>query len=120
VSHTVEVRGLRVVATIGVPDDERARLQPLRIDLDIELEVPGASRSDDVADTVDYAGLCELASSTIAERRPRLLETACDAIGATILEADPRIVAVTVSIAKLRPPVGLDVDTVGVRRRCSR
>jgi dihydroneopterin aldolase len=120
VSHTIEVRSLRVVATVGVFAEERARPQPLRVDLDVELDVPDASASDDVGDTVDYAGLCELAATTLAERQPRLLETACDWVGIAILAADPRIVALTVSIAKLRPPVALDVDTVGVRRRCTR
>jgi 7,8-dihydroneopterin aldolase/epimerase/oxygenase len=116
VSHTVEVRGLRAVAVVGVLAEERVRPQPLRIDLDVELD-DAVARTDEVDDTVDYAVLCELAISTISARQPKLLETACDQVGAALLAADRRVTAVTVVIAKLRPPVAFDVDTVGVRRR---
>jgi dihydroneopterin aldolase len=120
VSHTIEVRGLRVVAVVGVLAEERERAQPLRLDLDVELNVDGAAGDDDVRGTVDYAELCERAVTTIAARAPRLLETACDLVGTTLLDADARVVAATVTVTKLRPPVAVDVDTVGVRRRFTR
>ena len=41
-------------------------------------------------------------------------------IGRAVLGVDSRIEAVTVSTTKLRPPIGADVATVGVRRRCVR
>jgi dihydroneopterin aldolase len=120
VTHTIEVRDLRVVAVVGVPDRERIEPQPLRLDLDVELDVPVAAASDDVDQTVDYAELCRLATSVLAQRRPRLLETACDVVGVALLDADPRVGAVSVTVTKLRPPVAMDVATVGVRRRVTR
>jgi 7,8-dihydroneopterin aldolase/epimerase/oxygenase len=114
VSYTVEVRGLRVVAVVGALAEERERPQPLQIDLDIELD-DAVARTDEVVDTADYAVLCELAVSTITESEPKLLETACALVAEALLDADQHVQAVTVTIAKLRPPIPLDVDTVGVR-----
>jgi dihydroneopterin aldolase len=120
VTHTIEVRDLRVVAVVGVLDHERSAPQPLRLDLDVELEVPTAALSDDVTQTVDYAALCVLATTVLAQRRPALLETACDAVGSALLDADARVTAVSITVTKLRPPLAMDVATVGVRRRVTR
>ena len=119
-TDTIEVRGLRVVAICGVLDEERARAQPLTVDLDVELDADRAARTDDVADTVDYAALCDAGVGALVASRPQLLEAACDAVGRAVLAADARVLAVTVVVAKLRPPVPHDVATVAVRRRLAR
>ena len=116
----IEVRGLRVLATCGVGDEERAHPQPLVIDLDVELDAAAAATSDAVTDTVDYAPLCAAAATALTATRPRLLETACEAVGRAVLAADGRVVAVTIAVSKLRPPIPLDVATVAVRRRVER
>lgn len=116
-THTIEVRGLRVLAVLGALDAERERPQPLRVDLDLDVE---AERRDEVSATVDYGPVLELAAETISRSAPRLLETACDEVARAVLEADRRIAAVTVTVTKLRPPVAADVATVGVRRRVAR
>jgi 7,8-dihydroneopterin aldolase/epimerase/oxygenase len=120
VTHVVEVRGLRVDAVCGVLDEERRAPQPLRVDLDVELDVEVAASSDALADTVNYADLVDRAVTTLVSAQPFLLESACDKVGAVVLDADHRVTAVTVTIAKLRPPIPHDVETVGVRRRLTR
>ncbi len=119
-THTIEVRDLRVVAIVGVLPEERARTQPIRLDLVVDIEAPDASSTDDVGDTVDYGALCELATATVLASRQQLLETACDEVASALLAADPRVTAATVTATKLRPPLALDVATVGVRRRTER
>ena len=116
----LEVRGLRVVAVCGVLDEERVRAQPLGVDLDVELDAAAAARSDDLADTANYAALCDAAVAALVAARPRLLEAACEAVGRAVLDADRRVLAVTVVVVKLRPPVPHDVASVAVRRRLSR
>jgi dihydroneopterin aldolase len=120
VHDTIEVRGLRVVAICGVLDEERRGPQPLRVDLDVELDAARAAASDDLDDTVSYALVCEVAASAITDAAPRLLEHAADLAGRAVLASDRRIDAVTVTVTKLRPPVPLDVATAGVRRRLAR
>jgi dihydroneopterin aldolase len=118
VTHTLEVRGLRVLAVIGVLAEERERPQPLAVDLDVDLDV--VPHRDEVDATVDYAMLCELAISTLQATQPRLLETACELVGAAILGADPMVRSVTTAVVKLAPPVAFDVDSVGVRHTVTR
>jgi len=43
-----------------------------------------------------------------------LLEALAERIATVVLDADARISAVSVSVRKLRPPVALDMATVGV------
>lgn len=119
-SDTIEIRGLRVLAVCGVPEEERRHPQPLRVDLDVELVATNASSTDDVADTVDYAALCDVAVDAIVDERPRLLESACELVARAVLGADPRVAVVAVAVTKLRPPIAHDVETVGARRRIAR
>lgn len=119
-AYTIEVRDLRVSAVMGVPEEERGAPQPLRVDLDLDVATEGPEAVDELATTVDYAPLLALTSRAIELARPRLLETACTEVAHAILGADERVQAVTVTVAKLRPPVPEDVGTVGVRRRVER
>ena len=50
-SGAIEIRGLRVLANVGVPEAERVHAQPLSIDLVLTVDLEEAGRSDDVADT---------------------------------------------------------------------
>ncbi len=117
---TIEVRGLRVVAVCGVGDEERRGVQPLTVDVDVELDAERAGASDDLADTVSYPLVCEAAAAAIIDAAPRLLEHAAEVAGRAVLALDERIGAVTVVVTKLRPPIPLDVATAGVRRRLAR
>jgi dihydroneopterin aldolase len=120
VNDWIEIHGLRVVAICGVLEEERRRAQPLQLDLDVEVHANTAARSDDVADTADYGALCDAAVAALVRARPRLLEAACEVIGRAVLDADPKVLAVTVAVAKLHPPVAHDLASVAVRRRVDR
>jgi dihydroneopterin aldolase len=115
-SDQILVSGLRVMAPVGVLEEERARPQPLSIDcaLDVDLAVAGAS--DDLEDTVNYAEVALLADQLARARHHELLESLADEIASGILGLDDRIEGVEVVVTKLRPPIGLDLATVGVRR----
>jgi dihydroneopterin aldolase len=120
VTDVVEVRGLRCLAVCGAFDDERTRPQPLVIDLDVELDAEVAAATDELSDTVNYATLCDLAVSALVAAKPRLLEHASDVVARAVLGADPRVLAVSATVAKLRPPIPHDAASVGVRRRVTR
>ena len=109
-----------MVAVCGAFDEERRCPQPLRVDLDVELDVSAASASDDLTDTVSYALVCDAAAGALVDAAPRLLEHATAVVARAVLEVDARIEAVMVTVTKLRPPIPLDVATVGVRQRRTR
>ena len=115
----IEIRDLRVVGVHGVLDEERDRAQPFRLDLDVWVDLSSAGVSDALSDTVDYGALVELAAAVVSDQSFALLEALSQAVAATVLAADSRVLAVEVTLHKLRPPIGLDVGSVGVRVRRS-
>ena len=111
----IELRGLRVLGVHGVLPEERVKAQPFELDLDLEVDLAAAGRSDALADTVDYAGVVDRAGAVIAgPAKYRLLEALAEAIATTAME-DDRVVSVTVGLRKLEPPMAADIATVGVR-----
>ena len=113
----IELRGLRVMGTHGVLPEEQARAQPFEIDIDLEVDLDPAAGSDDLDDTVDYAGVAETAADVVANERHALLERIAARIADRVLAEDDRITAITVTIRKLRPPVPVQLDSAGVRLR---
>jgi 7,8-dihydroneopterin aldolase/epimerase/oxygenase len=111
----IQVRGLRVFGTHGVLPEELRRPQPFEIDLELGADLAPASRSDRLADTVDYAAVVEVSAAVVTGPSRRLLESLAGAVADAVLAVDPRIGDVTVHLRKLRPPLGEDVATVGVR-----
>jgi 7,8-dihydroneopterin aldolase/epimerase/oxygenase len=114
-TDVVELRGLRLVGVVGVLPEERERAQPLEVDLDVHVDTTAAGVSDDLVDTVDYGALCDRCASVVATLRPELLERLALVLADEVLAADDRIVAVTLAVRKLRPPVPHDLATSGVR-----
>ena len=113
-SDVIEIRGLRVVAAHGVLPAEQARSQPFELDLDVEVDAAAAARNDDLADAVDYGILVELVTEVVRGGPYRLLETIAESVAAAVL-ARPGVGGVSVTIRKVRPPIAMDVATVGVR-----
>lgn len=96
----VEVRGLQVMARVGVLPHEKA--EPRRVVLDLDLwmgDLRAAGDSDQLADTVDYAALCESVRVACAERHYQLIEAVAERVARVCL-ADPRIARVRVRVAK--------------------
>jgi dihydroneopterin aldolase len=84
-SDTVLIEGLQVDALVGVYAHERDAMQPLLLDIELAYDNRRAAGSDAVADTVDYAAVCDLARQFIAQREPQLLETLAEALAAQLL-----------------------------------
>ena len=116
----IEVRGLRLVCSVGILEEERTRPQPLELSIDVEFDLTAAGLSDALADTLNYAAIVESARHIAADYHHDLLESLADEVGRSALELDERVIACEVTVTKLRPPIGHDVATVGVRRRSSR
>ena len=117
-THTpdrIELRGLRVVGIVGVLPEERERAQPLDVDVDIEVDLHDAAASDALGDTVDYGAICDALVATVDTERPQLLERLAVELCDAVLGIDRRVLAATVTVRKLRPPVPHQLDSSGVR-----
>ncbi len=113
----IEVRGLRVLGRHGLLPEERERHQPFEVDLDIEADLSDAARRDELSLTVDYGAVMRRVAELVASESFQLLERLADAIASAVLTEGPPIEAVTVTVRKLRPPVPVEVATVGVTVR---
>jgi dihydroneopterin aldolase len=112
----IELRGLRSVGTHGVLVEEQERAQPFEVDLDLAVDLRPAGVSDSLADTVDYGAVADVVAATVSGSRSfALLEALAWHVADAVLGVDNRITGVTVVLRKLRPPVAVDIDTVGVR-----
>lgn len=115
-SDAIELRGLRALGCHGVLDEERRRPQPFEVDLDLEVDLHPAGRSDALADTVDYGAITESVVAVIQGEHCDLIEHLAERIARASLTAPgPAVAAVTVTVRKLRPPVPADLATAGVR-----
>jgi dihydroneopterin aldolase len=102
-----------------VYDFERANGQDFVVDVVLELDLRPAARSDDVADTVHYGELAGRLAAIVAGEPVRLIETLADRLATDCL-ADPRVVAVTVTVHKPQAPIELEFADVSVILRRTR
>ena len=102
----VFVKGLKVQAQIGVYRHEIGRVQPLIVD--VELDVPTDS-SDRLSETVNYETILQAAQQLAAEGHIHLVETFAHRLAARCL-ADPRVTQARIRIEK---PLALEPHAVG-------
>lgn len=118
----IELRGLRAVGVHGVLSEEKQRAQPFEVDLDLELDLRDAGRSDRLDDTVDYGAVTAAVAAEVTGPSSELLEHLAERIARAALEVGgpERVAAVTVTVRKLRPPVPFELASAGVTVRRSR
>ena len=68
------IDGIEVDTIIGVYDWERTKPQTLIVDLELTADLSAAGKSDDVADTIDYAKVVDLLVAVAKESEYQLLE----------------------------------------------
>lgn len=100
------VTGLKVQAEIGVYRHEIGRVQPLVVD--VELDVPSAG-SARLADTINYETILAAAQALAAGGHIELVETFADRLARSCL-TDPRVTRARVRVEK---PLALQPHAVG-------
>lgn len=116
----IELRGLRVRGNHGVFDHEKRDGQEFVVDVTLWIDLQSAARSDDLADTVDYGNLAQIAHDVVAGPSHDLIETVGARIAETIMADDGRVSACEVSVHKPSAPIPLTFDDVAVVTRRSR
>jgi dihydroneopterin aldolase len=115
----IAVRGMLFLARHGVTLEERLEPQPFEVDVELRKDLSAAAVSDDLADTIDYAGLFSLVGRIVEGESYRLIESLAGAIADAVL-AESDAVSVEVRVRKPRAPLPGPFETVEValtRRR---
>ena len=115
-SDRIEIRGLLVTTVVGVLPHERMMAQPLRIDLDLFINLRDAGRTDELLDTANYGTVAEQVAEVVRGSKDVLLERLADRVAEMVLGID-RVEAVEVTVMKLRPPVPEQLESTAVRIR---
>ncbi|MES2035078.1 MAG: dihydroneopterin aldolase [Pseudomonadota bacterium] len=102
----VFVRGLHIDAEVGVYHHERGKLQPLIVDVELDVAAVGAER---LAETVNYETIREAAKSLAAEGHIELVEMFAESLAQRCL-VDPRVTRARVRVEK---PMALAPDAAG-------
>lgn len=108
---TIEIQGIAVEARIGVPEEERATAQPLRISLVLTPKNDLADLNDELSGTIDYAVVTSQVREVVDARPRQLIETLANDIAAALLAAHP-LQSVSVLVEKFILP---QVEAVAVR-----
>lgn len=118
VSYTVEVNGLRLRGRHGVMPEERVTGNTFVLDIHLGYPFGPATETDDVADTLSYADVIEIAKAEM-ETPSALLEHVAGRIRRTLIEKFPLISGGMIRIAKLTPPLDAVVADCAVTIRWS-
>lgn len=126
----IALTGLKVRGNHGVFDHEKRDGQDFSCDITLWLDFGAAAASDDLADTVDYGAVAQIAHDVIAGPARDLIETVAVEIAQKLLAADgaaaaaasrpPLLHAVEVTIHKPQAPIPLEFGDVAVTARRSR
>jgi dihydroneopterin aldolase len=111
------VQGIEFNSYIGVTDDERRALQPMRVDVELDYRrgaVASASDSDDISQAIDYARAVECIIRIGAHGEYRLVERMAEKM-IQALFTELAIAGVTLWVRKLKPPIKDVHDSVGIR-----
>ena len=119
-SDTIFVSGLLIHAHHGVMAHEAKVGQRFVIDLELTTDLATASRSDKLADTVNYGAIVDTTTEVFTRRSYRLIEAAGGAVADAILAKFTNVSAVRITVRKPHAPIAAIFGDAGVtltRRR---
>jgi dihydroneopterin aldolase len=88
--------------------------QSFAIDLELDIDLAEAARTDKVVDTVSYDKVVDCASRAFCGQRFRLIEAAAGQVADAVLATFPRVRKIKVTIHKPHAPIAATFSDVGV------
>lgn len=110
----IKVENIRVFAHHGCLKEETAIGSDYRVDLEVKANLQTSATSDELSDTVDYVFLNKVVREEMA-LPSKLLETVAKRILNRIFSEDNLVTKATVSVSKVNPPIGGDVEMVTIK-----
>lgn len=109
----VKVNTIRVYAYHGCLKEEAIIGSDYEVNVTVNADLTKASLSDNLVDTVDYVHINHIVKEEMAVRS-KLLEHVAKRIVNRIFSEIKIVENVTVSVSKINPPIGGDVDKVTI------
>lgn len=110
----IKVENIRIFANHGCLKEETKIGSEYRVDLEIEANLRISAASDMLSDTVDYVFLNRVIREEML-KPSHLLETVAKRILDRIFRENMQVETATVSVSKINPPIGGDVEMVTIK-----
>ena len=110
----IKVENIRVFAFHGCLKEETKIGSDYLVDLEVKANLKTASNSDKLIDTIDYVLLNKIVKEEMSIRS-KLLETVGKRILNRVFLESNLVTKVVISISKINPPVGGDVEMVTIK-----
>ncbi|MBV7269128.1 dihydroneopterin aldolase [Winogradskyella luteola] len=110
----IKVENIRVFAHHGCLKEETIIGSDYRVDVVVKANLRNSSKSDELSDTVDYVFLNKVVREEMA-MPSKLLETVAQRILNRFFNEDKLISKASVSVSKINPPIGGDVEKVTIK-----
>ncbi|MCF7568719.1 dihydroneopterin aldolase [Sabulilitoribacter arenilitoris] len=110
----IKVENIRVFAYHGCLKEETKIGSDYRVDLQVKANLQQSAKTDKLMDTVDYVFLNRVIKEEM-NKPSKLLETVARRILDRIFNEDGLVKKASVSISKLNPPIGGDVERVTIK-----
>ena len=107
----IQVNNIKLYANHGCLNEEAMIGSWYQVDIEVDVDLTKSSISDDLEDTVDYVQLNHIVKEEMVIRSKLLEEVANRILDRFFLELK-MIKSATVSVAKLNPPIGGNVQEV--------
>ncbi|SHK01913.1 dihydroneopterin aldolase [Caminicella sporogenes DSM 14501] len=114
------MRNLAFYGYHGVLKEENILGQKFFIDIEIFCDLKRAGKTDDVADTVNYAEIYDKVKNIVTNKKFKLIEALAENIAQNILLEYKKVREVSVTIKKPEAPVNGIYDYFGVEIRRKR
>lgn len=111
---TIIIKGLEIFAYHGVNPEEKRDGQRFVLDLTLRADLSAARRSDELADTVNYAAVRKTVQRAFTDKKYDLIERAAQVVCEAVLAEHPRVQAVTLLLKKPEAPMNAVFDYAGV------
>ncbi len=115
----IYLKNIRLYSYHGCMDEEKKIGSDYVVNLKVKTDLSASSKSDNLADTVDYVNLYSIVKEEM-DQRAKLLETVADRIINRVLKEHPDVIKASVKVAKKNPPIGGNVEEVAVKRELRR
>jgi len=109
----IKVNNIKLYAYHGCLEEEAKIGSWYRVDVEVKADLKKSSRTDELADTVDYVHLNHVVKEEMATRS-KLLEEVAQRILDRFFKELRMIRRAKVSVAKINPPIGGNVEEVVV------
>lgn len=109
----IEINKLRIRAYHGVADQERVVGNIFEVTVQLAYPLERAMETDNVAHTLNYGEVVDVITSEM--RKPsRLLEHVAQRLYTKLVHSFPNITGGMISVSKLAPPLGEEMESVAV------